>query len=420
MTIKELREQMARIATQARAKFDEIKPDTPEARAAEIEREFDAMMADHDQLAAKLERAKRLEVAEELANRGDDRRPTGADVSSEQRHAQVTPQEVYRRAFAKYVTGNEHALTGEERAALNRGVDVEARAQVAGTTTAGGYTVPTELMREIEIAMIAGGPMWDGNVIREVVTASGHTMTLPTIDDTAVTAEAHTEGGDVTDDGGKDVTVGQKSLEAYAYDSEWVRWSWILEEDSIFSWEGLLGGLLGERLARKANSLLTTGDGSGDPNGIVTASTAGKTTASATAVTADEVLDFVHSINAAYRRAPKFAVMFNDATLLVLRKLKDGQGNYLLQTAPDGSGRLVIGALSVPYHINPDMASIGAGNKFMVAGDLGKYFVRKVGAPRIVVAREKFAPNIGALGLIRLDGELMNTAAVKHMKNAAS
>lgn len=420
-TVKELREQQARIATNARAKFDEITANTPAERAAEIEREFDVMMADHDSLGAKIVRAQKLEEIEGRAHQGDPRAPRGRD--SETPPGDQGKVTEYREIFSRWMHEGAEALSGEERAILRRGEadKKELRAQLAGSASAGGYTVPKELMQEIDIALIAGGPMYDPSVIREIKTGSGHSMTLPTIDDTASTAEDHTEGGEVTNDGGKDVTVGAKTLDAYAYDTEWVRWSWILESDSDFAWEPLLAELLGERLARKANSLLTVGTGSNQPNGIVTASGLGKTTASATAITSDEIIEFVHSINPAYRRAPKFAAMFNDTTLLTMRKLKDGDGNYLLTDAPDGSGRLRVGAVSLPYHINPDMASIGAAaRKFMVAGDFGRYFVRKVGNPYLFVAREKFAPNLGILGLIRFDGELSNAAAVKHMISAAA
>ena len=60
-TLKELREAQAVIATNARAKFDEITDDTKPERAAEIEREFDAMMADHDKIGERAERAAKLE-----------------------------------------------------------------------------------------------------------------------------------------------------------------------------------------------------------------------------------------------------------------------------------------------------------------------------------------------------------------------
>src|SRR5690606_13416522 len=292
----------ARIATNARAKFDEITDDTPAERAAEIEREFEAMMADHDKIGEKIKRAERLEAAEARANAGDPRRPTGADA--EQRGVDTGIKVEYREVFAKAICGPLEDLTAEERAVLQKG-RAEFRAQNTGTTTAGGFTVPTEMMQQIEIAMKAYGPMYDDAVATVITTSSGNPLKLPTVDDTAVTAEKHTEGTALTDDGGKDVAFGQKSLDAYAYDTEFVRWSWELDTDSIVSMEARLGGLRGERLGRIANQELTIGDGTGDPNGIVTASTLGKTTASATAITADEVIDLVHSVDPAYRTAPK-------------------------------------------------------------------------------------------------------------------
>ena len=55
----------------------------------------------------------------------------------------------------------------------------------------------------------------------------------------------------------------------------------------------------------------------------------------------------------------------------------------------------------------------------MVFGDFSKYFVRKVGSPVIGVLRERFWPQVGIAGLIRFDGELGDTAAIKHLKTAA-
>lgn len=417
--LKELREKMARIAANARAKLDEIKDDTPAERAAEIEREFDAMMAEHDQLAERVARLEKLEKAERAANSIDPRRPRGND--DEQRGDDPGGAPEYRSVYAKAMCGLFDDLTPEEREVLKRGRS-DVRAQTAGTTTAGGYTVPTELMNQIEIAMKATGPMYDATVINEIRTTSGNALKLPTIDDTANSAAAHTEAGAVTDDGGADVTFGQKSLDAFSFDTEWIRWSWELEADSIFNMEALLGMLLGERMGRLANVQLTTGTGSSAPNGIVTASTLGKTTASATAITGDEIIDLLHSVDPAYRSAAKAAFMFNDTTLAAIRKLKDGDGNYLWQMGDVTKG--VPGTLlGYRYRVNQAMASIPAAasaSKVMLFGDFGKFFVRKVGSPITFVARERFAPDLGILGLIRFDGELANTAAVKHLITAAS
>ncbi len=83
-------------------------------------------------------------------------------------------------------------------------------------------------------------------------------------------------------------------------------------------------------MTRIANSKLTTGYGSSDVEGIVTNSAAGVTAASATAVTADEIIDLVHSVDLACR-VRNAAFMMNDNTLASVRKLKDGDGNYLWQ-----------------------------------------------------------------------------------------
>ena len=83
-------------------------------------------------------------------------------------------------------------------------------------------------------------------------------------------------------------------------------------------------------MARIANSKLTTGSGSSDVEGIVTNSAAGVTAASATAVTADAIIDLVHSVDPAYRIG-NAASMMNDSTLAAVRKLKEGDRNYLWQ-----------------------------------------------------------------------------------------
>jgi len=189
--------------------------------------------------------------------------------------------------------------------------------------------------------------------------------------------------------------------------------------DSIFSMEQLLGSLLGERLGRIANLQLTTGSGSSAPNGVVTASSLGKTAAATSAVTFDEIFDLEHSVDPAYRMSPKTRYMFNDSTLLAVRKLKDGDGNYLWQ-----QGNVIAGAPSTfngrAYSINQAMDSLAAAKKVITFGDFSKYYVRKVGAPVIGVMKERFWPDMGIAGLIRFDGELGDTAAVKHLITAAS
>lgn len=418
MSLTDLQEKRGRLVTQAREALEEIKANTDESRAAELELRHDKIMADFDKLEATIAREEKVAEAERRAEEVRARqRPIPSDGEARGQDQGATPE--YRMVFAKVVCGMQDDLTPEERAVLRQGATkFESRAQTAGTTTAGGFTVPTTLANFIDRAMKAWGPMYDEEICTTISTSSGNAMKIPTVDDTSVTAAAHTEATALTDDGSKDVTFGQKSLDAFAFDTTFVRWSWELSTDSIVAMEQLLGDLLGERLARIANTQLTTGSGSSAPNGIVTASAAGKTAASATAITADEIIDLLHSVDPAYRQSPKARFMFNDATLAVIRKLKDGQNNYLWQMGDITAGQPGT-LLGYRYSVNQAMDSIAASKKVILFGDFGKYYVRKVGGPVIGVMRERFWPDLGIAGLIRFDGEIGQSAAVKHLVTAS-
>lgn len=421
--IKELREKQATIVTEARERLDQINAATDEARAKELETAHDAAMAEHDRLEKQIEREERLAS---LEKRSEEERAKKRPVSindGEGRGQDEGDKLEYRHVFHKFLAGGADPmeLSSEERAVLKAGVVAkeEFRTQVTTSGGPGGYTVPVELADQIIKTMKDWGPMYDEDICTVLNTASGNQINLPTIDDTAVTAEKHTEGTALTDDGGKDATFAQKRLDAYVYDTEFVKFSMELAQDSVFNMESLLGSLLGERLARIANKELTVGDGTGDPNGVATASSLGRTAAATGAITADEIIDLLHSVNSAYRRSPKARFMFADTTLAAIRKLKDGQGNYLWQmgdvkTSQPGT------LLGYAYSINDDMDALAAAKKVMLFGDFSKYFVRKVGSPVIGVLRERFWPDLGIAGLIRFDGELGDTAAIKHLITAAT
>lgn len=420
MSLTALQEQRGRLVTQAREALDEINSNTDESRAAELNERHDKIMAEFDSIEDKIAREERQAKIEQIAEEARaNKRP---DQSGEGRGADEGAKPEYRDAFVALARAgfNPQELSDEHRAVLKAGVaSFESRAQTAGTTTAGGYTVPTDLAREIDKTLKMWGPMYDEAITTVLTTSSGNPIDFPTVDDTAVAVAKHTEAAAMTDDGGVDATFGKMTLNAYAFDTEWVQISMELLQDSAVDIEPFIGGLLGERLARRVNVELTTGDGTGDPNGIVTASSLGVTAAATAAVTSDELIDLLHSVDPAYRMSPKARWMFNDSTLKAIRKLKDGDGNYLWQM-----GDVKVGApgslLGYGYSVNQAMASLAAAAKVAVFGDFGKYYVRKVGSPVIGVRREYYWPNIGLAGIVRLDGDLIQTGAVKHLITAAS
>lgn len=421
MTLRQLQEKREKIVADARSALEEIRKNSDDARTAELEKRHDDFMGDLDRLDGQITREERMAKAEKTEEERRARmRPNPGD--GEHRGDDDDKPVEYRQAFHRWVqvAGDMSAMTEEERAALRAGVaPKEVRAQTVGTPAGGGYTVPTELANEIIKSMKAWGPMYDEDVCTVLPTTSGNPIDMPTLDDTGTGVDKHTEAGAPTDDGSKDAVFGKKTLSAHVYDTQWVKFSYELAQDSVFAFETLLGGLLGERLGRRANTELTGGDGTGDPQGIVVGSSLGKTAAATAAFTYDEVIDLIHSVDPAYRSSPKVGFQFHDTTLAALRKLKDGEGRYIWSAGDVQQG--VPGTiLGYRYRINQAMDTLAAAKKVMIFGDHAKYFVRKVGGIVLFTARERFAPDIGLLGLVRLDGRLGDAAAVKHLITAAS
>jgi HK97 family phage major capsid protein len=409
----ELHDRRGRLVTQAREALEEIKSNTDEARATELEQRHDAIMSDLDKLDATIEREQRVaKIEQELTEAREARRP---DQSGEARGVEEAKKVEYREAFdALARTGFDPSkLSAEMRSML------ESRAQTAGSAGAGGYTVPTELAAVIDKTLKMWGPMYDEDICTVLNTSGGNPLDFPRTDDTATAVAQHTEAGAMTDDGGVDAVFTKMTLGAFAYNTEWVQISMELLQDSAVNIEQFIGELLGERLARRVNTELTVGDGTGDPLGIVAASAAGKTAAAAAAITGDELIDLLHSVDPACRVSPKARFMFNDSTLAAIRKLKDGQNNYLWQMGDIRTGEPGT-LLGQRYSVNQAMASIAASAKAVIFGDFSKYYVRKVGAPIVGVRREYYFPNIGLAGVVRLDGDLIQTSAVKHLVLAAS
>ena len=412
--IIKLREQMATLATEARSQLDTITDATDSSRAKEIEARFDAIMVDHDKIGATVEREVKLADAEARAIEA--RRPNAGEAVAVAEARKSTPE--YKEVFEKQLRFGSAELDSEERSILLSG-KVEGRAQSTSPGSAGGFTVPEGFSGQIDQQMATWGPMWDAAIVRELSTSTGNALPWPTVNDTDKSGRIKAENASVDDDGSDDVVFSEKVLNSYVFDTGMVRVPIELLQDSAFNIEALMGDLFGERLGRAANTALTTGTGTNQPNGIVTASGLGLTSAAVAAVTSDELIDLFHSVDPAYRMSPKCRWMFNDSTLAAIRKLKDGQGNYLWTMGDVRTGE-PDQFLGKQYSVNQAMASLGTGNKPVVFGDLSRYVVRKVLGYQMLTLRERYAENfqVGMVGFKRFDGDLLNANAVKHLINA--
>ncbi len=427
--IVKLRERQQELAQQGRTAYlDQINPETPEAEVREAHSKFDQYMAEFDRLEAQIADAERLLNAEERANQGggDPSRRPGARSSAQAEDPEQRAQDPNafewdaEHAFRRAMQYGYNQLPQEARALLTtvsqNELPAELRAQATSPDSAGGVLVPEGFIAEVVKTMALWGPMMEPDFCRDFPTPGGGRLPIPTLDDTANEGDILAENAA---EGEQDLTMGEKAFDAYKVSSDIIRVSFELDQDSAIDVDGIIQDAFGERLARKANGLLTTGTGSSQPNGIVTASSLGVTAASASAVTFDEVMDLHHSVDPAYRASPKFRYQFNDTTLLALRKLKDGQGNYLWQSG-DVRGGVPATINDKPYRVNQAMAGIATGNRSIICGDHGKYGVRRVRAFTMLRLVERYAENwqIGFIAMIRIDGEALDTSAIKHLIQA--
>jgi HK97 family phage major capsid protein len=288
----------------------------------------------------------------------------------------------------------------------------EARDQSAQIGVDGGFTCPQGFINNIEVALLQYAALREDATIMR--TPDGNKLPWPTCNDT--TNEGSWVGENATITAATDVAFGDIVFDAHKVSSLVLKVPIELIQDSAFDILGFVSARAGERIGRTMAEGYTTGDGVSKPSGIVTDATSGVTAAAVDAITSDEVIDLFHSVDPSYRGSAKF--MFHDNVLAALRKLKDGEGQYIWQRGmSEGVPATLYGA---PYTINQNMSStITTGDKTMLYGDLSKYVIRDVGSVRVVILRELYAAadQVGVLVLMRTDGHLIDagTNPVKYL-----
>lgn len=316
----------------------------------------------------------------------------------------------YHTAFMKALAKRD--LTSNEQSMLR-----EMRGTATITTfesgLAGGYVIPYQFSYELEKTMAYYGPMLQ--VSRIITTPQAGTLYWPKVNDTGTSGNWHTEGGSVTV---QDMTFTRETFAAHVINTM-VRVSveWANDEFGLLNTE--LPVMLGERLGRGLNTAFTTGDGSGKPTGFRDVAPSGVESASTGAFTASDLINLVHSVDIAYRNSPSAAFMMHDQILSAVRKLNvDNDYNGLFQPSlREGTPDKLLG---YNYFVNNDLPSAQAADaKIIFFGDWSKYIIRQVANNVLVPLRERFMDEmeLGYLMYARFDGKLLNTAAIKHLKN---
>jgi HK97 family phage major capsid protein len=347
----------------------------------------------------------RSKAADEAVNRGGRKLITGADAEAE----------IRAWAAGQRGKGYEAKPNGP----------VNYRDLTVGTASAGGNTVPTSFYGQLVQHMVANGALL-GAGVTVLNTTSGENLEIPKT--TAHSSAALvSEAGSISE---SDPTFGKVTLGAFKYATSFQVSSELLADSGV-DLTGYLAEQAGAALGRAFGAAIVVGDGSSKPNGIVTASTMGVTGpvgvsggfgAHGTADQGGDVLiNLFHSVIAPYRNRPTCGWLMNDKTAAVIRKIKDGNDQYLWQPG------LVAGQpdqiLARPVTIDPNVADQANGAISVVFGDFSKYYVRIAGGVRFERSDDyAFANDLVTFrAIMRADGDLVDTTgAVKQFKGGAA
>lgn len=325
------------------------------------------------------------------------------------------PVSASKRLLAKWLKGGDSALTAADW--------TEIRNTMSTTTgSQGGYTVQSD------VASLLFDALKDYSGVRNVATViqtdMGNSMSFPTSDGTSETGELIAQNTTAT---AADPSFGTAALDVYKFSSKIIAVPFELLQDSNIDIEAFINRRFADRLGRVTNTYFTTGSGSSQPKGVVTASTLGKTGASGQTGTViyEDLIDLVHSVDVAYRALGRCAFMLNDATLAAIRKLKDTAGRPIFIPGYDGLGAPMPDTiLGYPVVINNDVATMAASAKSILFGDFSFYYIRDVMQAELFRFTDSAYAKLGQVGYLawmRTGGNLLDTGGcVKYYINAAS
>ena len=392
-----LREKRAKLWDSTKAFLDSRRSETG-LLSAEDTTTYEKMETDVVNLGKEIERLERQAVMDlELA------RPTTVAITH--RPSQQQDAEKTGRASNEYKAAFWKAMKNKTAFEVQNALQV-------GTDSEGGYLVPDEFERTLIEAL------QEENIFRQlatIITTSSGDRKIPVVA-TKGTASWVDEEGAIPE---SDDAFGQVSIGAYKL-ATMIKVSEELISDSVFNLEQYIAKEFGRRIGSKEEEAFFIGDGTGKPTGIFNATGGagvGITAASATALTIDEIMDLFYSLKAPYRKNAVF--LTNDATVKVIRKLKDGNGQYLWQ--PSVTAGQPDTLLSRPLKTSAYVPSIAAAAKVVAFGDFGYYWVADRQGRSFQRLGELYAATgqVGFKATQRVDGKLILAEAIKVLQMKA-
>lgn len=373
--LKSLTEQRNDKVTELQAIVDKAKEETRAMTEEEVTK-FNTLEKEIKNLDTTIkaeERARDLKIIEDVKNKKPEERAAEERVIAEE------------RAFENYI----------------RGV-VEERADVNLTVGDNGAVIPSSIANKIIKKVYDISPIYQLATRYNI----GGTLSIPYYDEESqsITMDYAEEFQELTSTSGKFTSIQLKGFLAGVL----TKVSKSLINNSQFAIVPFVVNAMAESIARWIEKELLQGtdnkiEGLRGVTQIVT-------TASATAITADELIDVQEEVPDVFQGSAIW--IMNKATRKAIRKLKDGDGTYLLQK--DFNAKWGYTLLGKDVYTTDNMAGIEAGKDAIFYGDFSGLAVKLTEDMTIDVLREKFATQhaVGVVGWLEMDSKVENAQKI--------
>ncbi len=431
MNWKQLMEKARELIHQAKALMDENQDD---AWTQERENQIEALLNESDDFKERAERARRVETGMAYFEDPAASPPPMAGETPPEAMGQggmtgdaeidtVTINAEYKDTFRVYLIGGIGSLSAKQVEVLQRGyVEADRKVLTGNTGVAGGFLVAADF-RAVMVEEQAARAF-----LRNLVTmqpCSGEFLEMPTVEAPSSNAGIYANGIVFTwvnspmdeDTGDTEPEFGLMRIPMHDATAK-TRLSINMVNDAAVNIEASLPRWYGEAWGLQEDYVILRGTGRGMPLGIledtdITGTHYVETAASGT-VGADDLIDLMYDLEAQY--AANAGWVTSRTNLKSVRKLKDGEGNYLWQPGLQaGEPDTLLGA---PVAQSPWMPSISAGNYSFIYGDLKRYALGERQRITMTVLREKYIEQlkIGYMAHIRVGGQAMIARAFRVLK----
>lgn len=325
--------------------------------------------------------------------------------------AKDTGEKTEEPAAKKNENESEDEESTEERAFVNhiRGI-VETRADVNLTTSANGAIIPTSIANKIIERVQEISPIYQLATRYNV----GGNLAIPYYDESEGTIEVAyaTEFQDLESSSAKFASIELNGFLAGAL----TKVSKSLVNNSNFKLVPYIVNKVAQALAKWIEKELLNGT-TGKVEGLssVTAEQT-ITAASALTVTSDELMDVQDAVPDEYQG--KAIWIMNRKTRSAIRKMKDQDGNYLLNR--DLSAKWGYTLLGKDVYTSANMPELATGKTGIYYGDMSGLAVKVSEEVAVQVLQEKYATQhaIGVVSYVELDAKIENAQKISCLKMA--